>query len=152
RAVAAEGGRLAFLTPIVPLQANSQYFVFVDGVLDKDGRRFPFSRFAFSTKAVAPSRQTGASNLQASTMQMLPPLQAASGVTALAGQVLRVDGQPLGNVTLTLAGKSARSDATGRFLISSVPVGRNVLQIDGRPAADQGNRFGYYEASVIVDT
>lgn len=38
-------------------------------------------------------------------------------MTALAGQVLRLDGQPLADVTLEMEGPTAETDRTGRFLL-----------------------------------
>src|SRR5947207_2588332 len=48
-----------------------------------------------------------------SPWQSYLPLQAAPGVTALAGQVLALNGQPIPGVNLTLGGQTARTDATG---------------------------------------
>jgi hypothetical protein len=50
-----------------------------------------------------------------SRWQDLPPLSAPSGATALAGQVLRLNGLPLANVTLRIGTNTAVTDNTGRF-------------------------------------
>ena len=84
----------------------------------------------------------------------LPPLKAAPGITALAGQVLDLRGQPLANVTLRTEGhyggevRTARTDETGRFLILNPHGGWNELTIDGRrghdPQSEIGNaKWGY---------
>ena len=77
--------------------------------------------------------RTGA---QRSPWQDLPPLSAQEGVTALAGQVLRVNGSPLADVDLEIGGQHVRSDRTGRFLLrlDSLPTGRHVLDIRGATA------------------
>jgi len=74
----------------------------------------------------------------------LPPLQAPAGVTALAGQVLRIDGKPIRKVSLVIDGYSTKTDATGRFLLTSLPAGRRELEIDG------GRKHGRYEVGVTV--
>ena len=80
----------------------------------------------------------------------LAPLHALPGVTALAGQALRLNGAPLAGVTLTFGGRSAQTDETGRFLISSLPAGTDVLSIDGRSASKPGRAYGYFEVRVDV--
>jgi len=55
-----------------------------------------------------------------------PALRARPGVTALSGLVLSLDGQPLGNVTLSLGGIETRTDRTGRFLLEGLPTGRQA--------------------------
>ncbi|MBJ7313415.1 hypothetical protein H7U20_24905, partial [Rugamonas sp. CCM 8940] len=87
----------------------------------------------------------------ASPLQGLPPLQGAEGETALSGQVLTLHGRPLENVTLTIAGQSARSDATGRFLLPHLVPGAQVLSIDGQSAGVDGKRYGYYQVRVDVE-
>jgi RHS repeat-associated protein len=72
-------------------------------------------------------------------------LTAASGVTALAGQVLRLNGKPLANVTLKIGNVSTVTDAQGEFLLSGLPAGHQVLVIDGRTASRQGATYGRYE-------
>src|SRR5215471_9392540 len=58
----------------------------------------------------------------------LSPLQADAGITALAGQVLDLNGNPLANVTLEIEygsqSISAQSDETGRFLLTNISPGR----------------------------
>jgi RHS repeat-associated protein len=73
-----------------------------------------------------------------SPWQDLPVLQAAAGVTALAGQVLDLTGQPLANVTLEIEYDSgdvtASTDSTGRFLLGNLTPGWREIVIDGRHA------------------
>jgi len=77
-----------------------------------------------------------------SSWQSLPPLQAPPGVTALAGQVLRLHGQPLADVTLQIADRSTRTDSTGRFLLTDLPAGRPELIMDGSTANRPGKTYG----------
>lgn len=76
------------------------------------------------------------------------PLQAAAGVTALAGQVLALDDRPLANVTLKVQDKTAQTDASGRFLLTGLPAGRQTLLIDGRAGSRPGHSRGLFEADV----
>lgn len=79
---------------------------------------------------------------------LLPPLTAGPGVTALAGQVLTVGGTPLPGVMLSADGHSARSDRTGRFLLTGISGGQRVLLIDGGAASTASRRFGIFQVSV----
>ena len=90
-----------------------------------------------------------------SPWQALPPLQAPAGVTALAGQVLRLDGAPLARVTLTVDGAGpgvveALTDDTGRFLLAGVRTGRAKLLIDGRTASARGLTYGLFAVAVEI--
>ena len=78
----------------------------------------------------------------------LPSLTAPDGVTALAGQVLTVNGSPLPGVTLSADGHATRSDRTGRFLLTGIAAGQRVLLIDGGTASTRGRRFGIFQVSV----
>jgi RHS repeat-associated protein len=79
-----------------------------------------------------------------SAWETLPPLQAASGTTALAGQVLALNGQPIPGVTLEMDGQTARTDATGRFVLVAAKAGHCELLIDG------GDTHGVFEVGVDV--
>jgi RHS repeat-associated protein len=91
-----------------------------------------------------------------SSWQASPPLQALAGVTALAGQVLRLNGEPLGDVTLQMERDSggglsqARTDDTGRFLLLDVRAGHRKLLIDGRSASLPGRTYGVFEVGVEI--
>lgn len=84
------------------------------------------------------------------TWRSLPPLQAAPGVTAIAGQVLRLDGEPLPNVTPRVDDKRARTDENGRFLLTGIAPGPQVLLIDGQSTNTSTATFGVFEVSVPV--
>ena len=53
----------------------------------------------------------------------------------MAGQVLTLDGKPLENTTLRIDGQAVQTDKTGRFLLSELGTGHQVLVIDGRSAS-----------------
>jgi len=89
--------------------------------------------------------------MPASPLRQLPPLAAGPGATALAGQVLFMNGTAAANVTMTLGGQSTLTDATGRFLLSGIAAGAQTLIIDGRSANRPGKTFGYFEALVNID-
>jgi RHS repeat-associated protein len=76
-------------------------------------------------------------------------------VTALAGRVLQTDGTPLRGVLLKLGRAGAVTDATGRYLLESVPSGTGVMLIDGRQAiagdAQRPIDHGTYEVRVSAE-
>lgn len=89
-------------------------------------------------------------HLPPSQLQQLPALTAASGVTALAGQVLKLNGEAAKDVTLQIGDRTVRSDGTGRFLLDNVPSGFRTLLIDGSTANRPGHTYGVFEALVEI--
>ncbi len=79
-----------------------------------------------------------------SPWQRMPPLRTRRGVTALAGQVLRLNGRPLAGVRLEINGRTARTDAYGRFLLAGLPRGHAELLVDGGP------RHGLFEIGIDI--
>jgi RHS repeat-associated protein len=77
-------------------------------------------------------------------------LRAPPGVTALAGQSLQLDGKPLAGVTFSIGTRSAWTDGSGRFLLTGVPSGRQILHIDGTTANRKGAAYGTYEVAVQI--
>jgi RHS repeat-associated protein len=75
---------------------------------------------------------------------------AATGPTALTGQVLRLNGKPLANVTLSINGHSARTDSQGEFMLSGIPAGSQVLRIDGRSANRADATYGVFDYQLRV--
>jgi len=63
-------------------------------------------------------------------------------VTALSGQVLRLNGLPLAEVTLQVGARSTRTDRTGRFLLTGIVAGTPVFVINGA-TANQPGRTGW---------
>ncbi len=86
-----------------------------------------------------------------SRWQCLPPLKAPSGVTALAGQMLRLNGEPLAQATLTIGTRSVRTDSTGRFLLTGIASGDQVLVMDGSTANRPGRSYGIFEYYVDIE-
>lgn len=89
----------------------------------------------------------GRSGQRASTFQ---PLVAPAGVTGIAGRVLRINGHPLANVTLSLGGVHSQTDSEGRFLLAGVPHGQQTLSIDGRRPGPGNANYGEYFELVSV--
>ncbi|MGH9330600.1 MAG: DUF6531 domain-containing protein, partial [Vicinamibacterales bacterium] len=163
---AAEAGRLLFVTPAAPLGAGEAVTLTIEGAADRDGHEI-VDAISFTTADLADRRPSphedeewvpDARHLRGnwrtgraeSPWQKLPPLQAAPGVTALAGQVLRLDGRPLADVTLKLGEATATSDRTGRFLLSDIPEGQHHVVIDGRPASAPGQAYGVFIGRAYV--
>lgn len=79
-----------------------------------------------------------------------PTQTVAAGLGWVSGQVLRLNGRPLANVTIGMAGQIARTDANGEFALYNVPTGEQVLVIDGR-SANQGNKvYGRFDYRMDV--
>jgi RHS repeat-associated protein len=86
-----------------------------------------------------------------SPLTQLGPLPVSSDSTSLAGQVLTLKGEPLEGVTLELGEQSATTDETGRFVLSDIPAGHQVLEIDGTTANRTGNTYGTFEYGVDLN-
>jgi RHS repeat-associated protein len=76
--------------------------------------------------------------------------KAAFGVTALSGRVLRLNGKPLANVTLSIGEHKAQSDADGYFLLTDIPAGTQTLIMEGATANRPGAKYGYFESVVKI--
>jgi hypothetical protein len=85
-----------------------------------------------------------------SPWRKLPPLTGRRGVTALAGQVLLLDGQPLPHVRLEIGSRRTRTDRTGRFLLElpGASSGWQELLIEGTTANRPGAQYGIFEVAV----
>jgi hypothetical protein len=77
-------------------------------------------------------------------------LAEASAVTAVSGQILRLNGQPLGEVTLSIGTRSVRTDRNGEFTLARIPAGHQVLVIDGSSANQNGHQYGRYEYGLDI--
>ena len=169
RVVAAEDGRLAFVTPAAPLRPETAYGVTVDGVKDRAGAAASATTLNFTTAAErekpAPPRPADdeqwvpspgnlrgdwTSRRQKSEWENQPPLQAEPGVTALAGQVLLLNGRPLPEVTVRLQGRTAQTDQTGRFLLTPLQEGHHVMTVDGRSASRGNKAYGLFRVGVDI--
>jgi RHS repeat-associated protein len=73
-----------------------------------------------------------------------------AGLTAVAGQVLKLNGRPLPHVALSIGGRHAFTDANGEFLLRDVPAGHQVLVIDGETADTPQRHYGRYEYGMDV--
>ena len=159
--VPSEGGMLAFATPQSPLLQGTTYSLTLSGLRDTEANALPGTILSFTTAGAAPvvgaplsSSAQGALENQGSDSQSqnLPPLQAPRGVTALAGQSLKLNGQPLADLTVQDedSGAKAETDGTGRFLLRPLTAGHHVLFIDGRTASSQSQVYGTYEVGVDI--
>jgi len=171
KVVAAEKGRLIFVTPLALLKPDRDYHLTIDGAIDTDNQKLAFSSISFKTKLDAKTKEEGtgpqvidadswipgADNFKSNWKSgrantgtdELPALQAAAGETALAGRVRALSGSPLPNVTLQIGDQIAVTDSTGRFLLSNLTAGRYDLTIQGHTAGRPGKRYGTFD--VLVD-
>jgi len=162
--VSAEQGMLAFITPLQPLDPGSTYVLSLDGGQNRNGAKTSNTFVTFTTAGGGPgmSGSTGdedwtpaSGNWQTgrpdSPWTLEPPLKGANGVTALAGQALKLNGQPIANVTLTIDQHASRTDNTGRFLLSDLTPGHHVMLIDGRTTKVPGKTYGVFEVGVDIN-
>jgi len=152
--VAAEGGMLAFVNPQTTLMPGTMYSVKLAGAVDRAGQNVAFAEFVFTTTGETPAgiddeawspTADWLTHREPSKFESLPDLQSAPGDTALAGQVLRLNGQPLQHVMLEIGQNRTESDDTGRFLLKDVPAGHQVLVIQGKTADGAGKKYGRFE-------
>jgi RHS repeat-associated protein len=154
KVIAAEGGMLAFITPSSVLLSGTSYTVNLAGAVDTADQSVAYAEFAFSTTGGAPpsidgEEWTPTSDWQThrapSQYESLPDLQGPPGSTALTGQVLKLNGEPLEHVTLEIGNRRTQSDGTGRFLLKDIPSGHQVLVIEGATANSPGKAYGRFE-------
>ena len=155
--IAAEGGMLAFVTPTSSLLPGTSYTVKLTGAVDASNQTVAYAEFSFSTtgSGVPGPASFGdegwspnsdwRTHREPSKYESLPDLQAPRGTTALAGQVLKLNGEPLEHVTLEIGNRRTQSDSTGRFLLADIPAGHQVLVIEGSSANTPTKKYGRFE-------
>jgi RHS repeat-associated protein len=166
--VPAEGGMLAFVTPLNPLQNGTAYSLSISGATDNLGQTLPETTILLTTVAAPESGTTGTVGTSAGSVadglvgagvattssgltsewRKLPMLQSNEGVTALAGQVLTLDGSPLPNVLIEIDSHQATTDKTGRFLVENTGSGHHMMIVDGAPANTKASTYGLYRIGV----
>ena len=157
KVVSAEAGMLAFVSPHDPLLPATSYLLTLSGATDLSGSALPDTTLTFTTAGDSAPGQSGTngsdkaqSNPFDSHWRKLPPLMAPPGVTAVSGQVLRLNGEPLKNTTLQIGDLPTRTDGTGRFLLAAIPSGHQVMWIIGTSANTGGTVYGVYEDGVDI--
>ena len=166
--VGAEEGRLAFVWPLDQLEEGEAYTLTIDGATDERGVAVVPATITFKTvkrpaatdlpehEAWRPGTGNGKNGWRTkrprSPWEMLPALQGPAEATAISGRVLRLDGRPLPDVTLEIAGHEAHTDRTGRFLLiaEDLQTGEHTLEIDARSANQPNRTYGFYEARIRV--
>ena len=76
------------------------------------------------------------------------PAAAPNGVTAIAGEVVDMNGAGLPGVLIAEGSQSVITGADGRFLLTYAIPGKGVLQIDGRAAGAKRADHGLYQVAV----
>ena len=161
--VPTEGGMLVFVTPENTFAIGSRYMLTLDGPVDPSGFSLPETSITFTTVDeygpldeedwIPDEKALGGDwriRKKDSPWRALPPLEAEAGITALAGQVLTLNGQPLANTTLKIENTQTYTDATGRFLLQNIPAGHHVLVVDGQTSNQVPKRYGVFEVGVDV--
>ncbi len=161
----AENGRLVFAGPVNQLEAGAVYTLTVTNVVDDRGHQIAATVTFTTAGGERPrpdqiqdgegwlpgpdSRGTWRTGRPDSPWTQLPPLNAAPGVTAIAGQVLALNGRPLADIEISIGDVRTTTDRTGRFLLQHVPDGQGVLLIDGTLGAPNRD-FGIYQVRVQI--
>jgi RHS repeat-associated protein len=169
KVIPAEGGMLAFITPKSLLLPGTTYLLSLSGLNVGSNLTLADTTISFTTTSPRPPvnyrpvdseewipdehnlRGDWRSNRADSPWSSLPPLQAAPGITALAGQALTLNGQPLAGVTIKIDVQTTQTDNTGRFLLAEIPAGHHELVIDGRTASKPRRTYGLFEAGVNME-
>ncbi|MDR3412318.1 MAG: kelch repeat-containing protein [Formivibrio sp.] len=167
--VPAESGMLAFVTPQEPLNYGTTYTLQISGATNEAGQKFRDTTVLFTTvvqaavgspEGIASATGSGSSeatgepssvaSAKASNSQWrsLRPLAAERGVTALAGQILTLDGSPLPNVLVEIDSKHAYTDSTGRFLVRNTGAGHHIMIVGSAPASTKSKTYGIYRVGV----
>jgi len=163
RVVPSEKGMLAFVTPAQPLLPGAIYTLSLNGLADPAKRSLPSTQITFTTAAPAvplddeawiPDGSDWRTERPDSSWRKLPPLQAPPGTTAIAGQVLKLNGLPLANVTLKVDNFSTLTDSTGRFLLTlgAGMSGHCVLVMNGATANRPGKAYGLFQYGMNIGT
>jgi RHS repeat-associated protein len=158
KVVGAEGGMLAFVTPAATLLPGTTYSVTFSGGVDLSDATSAYTQFTFTTTGDTSQADDDTwiptsdwmTHRSSSKWQKLSPLQAPPGVTALAAQVLKLDGNPLQHVTLVIGNRKTLTDGTGRFLLKDIPVGHNTMLVLANTANTKVRSYGIYEIGVDV--
>src|SRR5439155_1154224 len=97
------------------------------------------------------ARQNWRSGRADSPWRTLPHLRADMGVTALAGQVLALNGAPLAGIPVEIEGITGVTNANGQFLLKGIEVGHQELLVNGGLARDRAApAYGVYEVGLEI--
>ena len=102
-----------------------------------------FSGSASADQVVMPTRQKLAISAAPEHAAAAP-----NGVTAIAGEVVDMNGAGLPGVMIAEGSQSVVTKADGRFLLTYAIPGKGVLQIDGRAAGARRADHGLYQVAV----
>lgn len=75
-------------------------------------------------------------------LQTAAQLKSLAGETALSGQVLKLNGKPLPNISVRIGNRTATTDSRGRFTLRGLAGGTHTMAIDG------GAKYGYYKVLI----
>lgn len=76
---------------------------------------------------------------------------AESGLTAVSGHVVRLNGRPLAGVNVSIGGQATVTDASGRFLIAGLTSGAQQLKIDGTTVRSRGRHYTQHFIEVNLE-
>lgn len=87
-----------------------------------------------------------------SPLETEPLPGAPEGETALAGRVLRLNGAPLVEATVSVEGRTTTTGAAGQFLLRDLPPGEQVLTVDGASASTEDRSYGVFSMGVDLES
>ncbi|MBV8047374.1 MAG: hypothetical protein JO171_09485, partial [Paludibacterium sp.] len=149
-------GRTARLRPAQELLPDASYTLFVQLVGATQFQTTTFKTRPIAAQPLAARPLSGLEEWQPETGDQrswsyawgarpaapaLADLAGKKGHTAVAGRLQRFGGEPLAGVTVSLSGKSTRSDRHGRFLLEDVPAGAAALDVDGTSVVIHGGHY-----------
>ena len=82
------------------------------------------------------------------TVADLPAGTVPADATSVIGRVLRIDDQPVANVTVSIGTQRTQTDAQGRFVLTGIASGHQVLLIDGSSANHADEEYGQFIAAL----
>ena len=74
----------------------------------------------------------------------------AEGATGVAGLILRLNDRPLAGVTVSIGTKVTTTDDKGRFELTEIPAGRQVMVVDGANAGQNGRRYAEFTYGIDI--
>jgi len=82
---------------------------------------------------------------------VVAPLSAPIGVTAVAGRVLKLNGKPLAGVSISSGSVASVTDASGRFLLANVPAGSQQMLVNAEGVTSAGRHYGRHYIRVRAE-
>lgn len=166
-------GRSMFLKPSEELLPGSAYSLFVKGAQTKAGGNVGLAALSFHTAVLEPTRSIDLGSTVGDDESYSPGADAVGswrssrplprfvnerlrmapsrdGSPGVSGLVLALSDKPLAGVTVSIDGKTTRTGAEGKFVLTDVKPGQHQMIINGATANRPGHQYPQIVASVRV--